>query len=679
MNVAIKTGTVIATAPKAFTYYTTSDPIFGGLGGARLAGNLNVTVIDAISGNLVDNASVFAGDPLTTSHRGLTDAMGQIVFSGPDLVGKQTVTAAKTMYETQSVVSFDAQDVTIFLVPIPPPPQPGTLPPGRFASIIDGSISFGGATGVGTTTWDLVPDPRTPTEHKVAHVFTTNSDIFSPNISPGLGANINYVANLSPAPRSWSYRIVARPGALAVIAVAGLEDSDTKQFTPFAMGVHRNVVTGPGENAVGIDISVDLPLDVALSVDLKNPPALRTLGPDGYEVDAYVDLGGEGVIVMPGSAALVLPGSHLAVIGNQPPILRTLSDSSYTIVAKAETGLDPTMPGSGGPPESVRVLTGVTDVTRPIEVDGWHGVPHAIDPIDGGTASGRKLVWAPDGGQAIGTFNFMVLETLGSPSVPVWRFVSRGDVFSVDMPDLRTINATLPDVPPPPEDLFWAVYSVTVPGVTFDQFTYNQLNQKYWSAHALNFFTIQVPASAPRPLPRTALATLEGTLGKPCPSSSVSSARSARWASSRRWPCPRAAAPARARPVTRPRCPRGACASPRASGAWARPTRCATTTAWAMPRARSAAPARTRPWCVTARAAAWSAIPTPAPATASTSRCARPTASASARRRPAAPAWARCAARASARTLAIWPPRTGAIRAASTSRSTSTTPGCRRR
>ena len=30
-------------------------------------------------------------------------------------------------------------------------------------------------------------------------------------------------------------------------------------------------------------------------------------------------------------------------------------------------------------------------------------------------------------------------------------------------------------------------------GITFDQFTYNNLNQRYWSAHAVNYFVVKVP------------------------------------------------------------------------------------------------------------------------------------------------------------------------------------------
>ena len=486
VDVTITTGGVADVAEDAFTYYDSSDPIFGGLGGGNLGGSINVSVVDAMTGNVVPGASVFVGNPATTSHRGLTNAMGQIVFSGADIVGRQTVTAAKEKYEAQSFVSFDAKDVTIFLVPLPPPPMPGNLPPGRFAAIIDGAVTFGGPTGVGTTTWDLVPEPRTPTEKKVAQVFTTAPDIFSRNPAPGSGGRVVFQPGANA--RWWPSRFVARPGALAVVAVAGLEDTVNGQvvFTPFAIGVHRNIVVGPGENKTGVDVLVDLPLDVALQVDLRDPPPLTNLaGPTDLRVDAYLDLGGEGVIIMPGSSVELEVGSHIATIGSQPPILRTLSDSSYVIVASCDT--------SAGPPESVRILKGITDLTRPIVVEGWHGIPRAIDPVDGGTASGPQLRWRPDGGDAIGTFNFMTLETFDSPSTPLWRIVTRGDVFQGDMPDLRALEATLPEVPPPPADLFWVVYSITVPGITFDQFTYNNLNQRYWSAHAVNYFVVKVP------------------------------------------------------------------------------------------------------------------------------------------------------------------------------------------
>ena len=43
------------------------------------------------------------------------------------------------------------------------------------------------------------------------------------------------------------FRIVARPAALAVYAVVGIEDIATGTFTPYLMGIRRGLLVGPEE------------------------------------------------------------------------------------------------------------------------------------------------------------------------------------------------------------------------------------------------------------------------------------------------------------------------------------------------------------------------------------------------------------------------------------------------
>src|SRR5262249_1178506 len=158
---------------------------------------------------------------------------------------------------------------------------------------------FGGTTGIGTTQWDLVPDPRTPTEIKRAYVFTTSPNIFTGTADPGPGGTVDYVAGQI----SWHFEIPARSSALAVVAVAGLygpnvdPDGDGPlpkgKFTPFALGVVRNLLIGPGEVLANLSIPVDIPLDSAMRVDLAHAPTIAPkvapwLGPTEYRLNAVV-------------------------------------------------------------------------------------------------------------------------------------------------------------------------------------------------------------------------------------------------------------------------------------------------------------------------------------------------------------------------------------------------------
>src|SRR5207237_2417695 len=97
----------------AYLYF---DPAtrFGGTSGGRIAdaGAVNVTVLNSYTGRGIPGA--FATLSLAThGYSGLTDRNGQIVFSGPELAGPQTVTAAKEDFTSATIAAFDAENVTL--------------------------------------------------------------------------------------------------------------------------------------------------------------------------------------------------------------------------------------------------------------------------------------------------------------------------------------------------------------------------------------------------------------------------------------------------------------------------------------------------------------------------------------------------------------------------------------
>src|SRR5262249_43605693 len=157
-------------------------------------------------------------------------------------------------------------------------------------------------------------------------------------------------------------------------AVAGLWDPDADpdgagplpkgKFTPFAIGVARNLLLGPGENMTSLSITVDIPLDSALEVDLAHAPAIAMkappwLGPTDYRLNALVALGGEGVFRLPGGRT-VGPDTRVVMTG-MAPLVRGLADASYTIAAGAYT-FDTTLP------YSIRIVRGVRDLSRPVGI-----------------------------------------------------------------------------------------------------------------------------------------------------------------------------------------------------------------------------------------------------------------------------------------------------------------------
>src|SRR5262249_14140156 len=134
--------------------------------------------------------------------------------------------------------------------------------------------------------------------------------------------------------------------------------------------------------------------DSALAINLDHPPAVAPAGgtwrgPTEYRVNAVVDLGGEGVFVLPGGRA-VTPQPNVLLTG-MAPLVGDLADASYIIVAGAYTA-------TTSQPYSIRLRYGVRDLSRPVAVGDYLGIPRAVDPPAGGTASVPRIVIAPDPG-----------------------------------------------------------------------------------------------------------------------------------------------------------------------------------------------------------------------------------------------------------------------------------------
>ncbi|MBL8626631.1 MAG: IPT/TIG domain-containing protein [Myxococcales bacterium] len=499
-DVTIRTTADQYRADRAYTYFTTGDPNSGGLAGGHLAGTLNVVVIDQYTKDGIPGAFVAVGDPNTTAYRGTTDALGQITFSGPDLVGPQTVVAWAADHEVASFHCFDAANVTIWLRSPIPPPAEGPPPVGTSGARIRGHVVFGDGVGLGSPFWNLVPEPRTPTEKKRIYVTSAANGLTGAPAWPV--APIDY--EFEPARLAWPYEVAARPGALAVVAIAGLYDSaldpdgnGNDGFEPFAMGVARGVLVGPGEDKTGVDIVVNVPLDSALRVQLRDPPALDTpgwRGPTKYIFRGGTDLGGEGLIHfgkhglrLPPTAQLqageveLPPGATSLTVGRIPALAMAVADGSYAMSAGAYTA-------GGGPPFSVRVVRGVTSTTTPVVIDDFLPVPRATDPAPAGVATGRHLRFTGEPpADAVPTFRLHMLSS--GTGDPVWRGITCGAMTDVPLPDLSSIGVVYP---PPGEVVTWVSWAITTPG-SYDTFSYRWLGSAYWRAYASDAWNVQFP------------------------------------------------------------------------------------------------------------------------------------------------------------------------------------------
>ncbi len=500
-DVRVVTGTEVQDARRGFTYLATADPFAGGMGGGPLAGSLNVVVLNQSSRDGVPDAFVSIGDPTTSAFTGRTDMLGQITFSDPGLMGPVTVHVTAEGYDSSSFVLFDSQNITIYLRR-PPEPFTGPFPPGRQIGRIQGHVLFGDATSLGSPTWDLVPEPRTPTEVKRVYVTTTAPRMLSTSYAPD--GPIDY-EGFDSNKTAWAFSVSARPSALAVVAVAGLYDSardpsglGTSGFEPFAMGVKRGILVGPGEQVMNVDVVVNIPLDTTVQVDFDRPPLLNSpgwTGPDHYTVRAYIDFGGEGVVHMnknglptapapeePPNIYRVPDGQESILLSKMAPLTGNLGDASYSFMVGAYS------PG-GSNPYSVRIARGYRDVSSPVVVDDFLAMPRPVDPAPDGISTGRHYTFSLEGDTTgTSTFNLHMFRSLDGTDLA--RVFTRGDILTVDLPDFSAEG--LPSMPAN-EDISWTFYRITVPGGSFDNFTYRWLSSISWSAYAADASLVRFP------------------------------------------------------------------------------------------------------------------------------------------------------------------------------------------
>ena len=495
-DLVVTTATDVHDVDRAYTYFTTGDPFSGGMSGGPIDGVLNVVVLDNWTRDALPGAFVVVGDPATSPHQGVTDALGQITFSGPDLVGPVTVTATAADHEVASFHCFDAENLTIWLrSPLPPP---DTGPPGLGAAdgTIRGHVVFGGQTGQGSPFWNLVPEPRTPSETKRIYVTTSASSMFgSPR--PPIGP-IDYTYD--PDQLAWEFEVISRPGAYAVVAVAGLYDpardpdgNGVTGFEPFALGVTRGVLVGPGELVDGVDVVVDIPLDAAARVVLDAPPPIGTApGPFEKTLRAWVDLGSDGAIAfgkhglpfvagepLPGQVGFP-PGEDEVLVTDAPPRFGTIGNASYTVQVGAYT--------NNSSPFSIRIERGLPELGA-IEIGDFLGVPRPVDPPEDGVASGRRVEFAPDTLDREPTYHMHLLST--TTGQPVWRGVTCGSLYAIELPDLTGAGYAWP---PTEQQLVWTIWSVDVVGGDYSQWNYRWLGATYWSGYAADAVYATFPA-----------------------------------------------------------------------------------------------------------------------------------------------------------------------------------------
>ncbi|MBN2357865.1 MAG: IPT/TIG domain-containing protein [Deltaproteobacteria bacterium] len=446
---------VSATAERAFTYF---DPgsLMGGARGGPIDGAVYVSCYNGITGMPEEGITVLLGTRADTPYVGRTDEFGQATLSGPDVRGPQTVTAAAAGFQSMTMVEVNAAQISLFMIPTTMTPSSGQPPPLPPAPVISGRV-FGFAKEL------FDPAALGPDESPLAVVDTTMRSIFSSAAYPEAS---QYVVS-----EGGEYEIpAARPGRLAVVAVAGIYNVTSGDFRLRQIGFHRGVTAAYGDVLEDIDVELTIPFNTDLTVTLPGLPFGYPY-PDTSVVLPFINLGGEGAYALPQRIEYGATSFRFEDFPDVPGELLSFIAGAFTLASDPYTGETYL-----STPYSVVVRDGVGDLRSGLVLDPILGFPQRIEPTDNGVMYGNRLRWRT----APGTVpSFYDIYLAGFDGI-YWEILVPGTLTKVVLPvfpDLAVEN--------PPQNLGLGAYqgylqATYVPGFSFDSFSYLDLSTLAW-------------------------------------------------------------------------------------------------------------------------------------------------------------------------------------------------------
>ena len=440
-DVTVESDSGTTTLPQSYVYFN-PVALYGGTWGPEVEGSVNVTVLDASNGNAIADAFVMLYVNPDTPYQGFTNSQGQVTFSGPELLGQQMVSASKECYASESVIAFDATNITMYLSsngdpkcaspgpPPPPPPgatlsgkvvglgkyvvappgdcklkNPATLPNGLCTPCtVDTDCPVGGqaCTEIGdtgkfctvpcATDADCVsgfsclkagkagaPQCIPTPGKKQARCFFTLPSMFSQSVDwETIPGRI--------AKADGSYQIPAYLGELAVVCLGGIVSWDLswdgkELFTAYAFGVKRHINVAPGDNP-DQDVTLNHPLTRTVKVRLDNAPFDPINGPEFNGALLYWDFGSDGVFAYNDFQDVIYGGDAEGVmkIEHQPSNWTgDVYDATWSILGIALTFTDDPQVQL---PASYTLLTNLktldSDTAFALEAGQWHAVESGV-------------------------------------------------------------------------------------------------------------------------------------------------------------------------------------------------------------------------------------------------------------------------------------------------------------
>lgn len=468
----------------AFTYVVDDAGYQGGLSGDPIDGQVQVLVLDSIESNAVPGATVLAGKSADSVLTTQTDGFGTALVSG-DLGSKVTITVAKKCFQPQTFVDVPVDKLTVFLDPVLSPDcgSDGSIPVG-------GGTPGKGATVSGELVWPLdgelkmkgfsnVPAPVSDDVKQVAYVFRLAS---KPTDSFSLPSAVTAVTPDSMSDVGYDFSLSTAPGNFTVYALAGLEDRSQSPyvFTPYAMGLTRGVAVGPNQTHSDVYISIDVPVDHALSVDASGPtPTPR--GPDRIQANLAIQIGNEGYVILPNGklTSLLPPPGPFNFVGI-PPLSGSLTGMRYVATASAVTGA-----AGGTPLSAVGLFATVTD-DMTLGVGSFVELPQLTSPAGGSTWD--RATFSLEHAAAGPEPDLTLIDVGSGNGLVTWTVIAPGAPDHVEVPDLSAIDPDLALVGGPLAIDVHLVHFDPSDDFSYATLTGAKLTQSGWRAYSEDVF-----------------------------------------------------------------------------------------------------------------------------------------------------------------------------------------------
>ncbi len=298
--------------------------------GGMLDGRIYVTVLTVDTNEIIPDAEVFVGTDKGNYLSGKTNAAGQIAFENDQLVGAQSLYACKAGYSCNTLQSFDAKNVTIYLqkwewtdlnskthveTDITPPPQDGefTINPVdvTIEKMPENTYFTGHVSGFGKVTLESDPD------------VVRAAVVIQSQLSPYRTYDQNDIYMIFE--EQGQYRIKARKGEVALGLVCGLYHRKTGAFDPRYFGLKSGFYVTNGQT-IQADLTCPLPLNQTQRVKFLNLP-YASYATSLYST-AYLNLGNAGYI---GGFMTGYSENDYVVISKVPPLRGDLENATFAI------------------------------------------------------------------------------------------------------------------------------------------------------------------------------------------------------------------------------------------------------------------------------------------------------------------------------------------------------------